>query len=263
MTSGNRYFRFDRPVRWFRPVGTSDTNTYLYGRSRVIDTVYAQSLIEPGDVVHRLSGSTYLVRADGTVESGRFNLPKPPLEKTYGFPQTDLDFLEAMVKQRLCAEISQPGTRTDYGAGRTLSETRQFPDCTGPVTGEGAVPSPVMDTLNDAMRDSAIEATIQSLGGQVRRFDVGLSEDPTSLDARLRIEFPEYRQIELSLSPLWDRMMIKVQGLPGVMAGLANPGPTDPTLNIRSERFADATPAEASAILRRIGRMLEACLAAA
>ena len=207
MRLGNRYFAFQKPVRWFRAVGLSDSNTYI-GASRAIDTVHAQVLAEPGDVIHSLGGGTFLVRADGRIETGRFKLPKHIFEKTYGRPETDLDLLVAMEDRGLCAEIDAPAGPFDYAAPRRAVDARRFPPCTGSTTTEGYVPSPVLEELKRLAEVAGLPAAVTAAGGEMRTVDVGLGGDPNTLEAQLALTLPEARRIDLRLAPTFKAVLI-------------------------------------------------------
>jgi hypothetical protein len=262
MSFGNRYFRFTKPVRWFQAVGHSPSNTFVHGTSRAIDTVHAQTLIRAEDTVHALCGGTFLVRADGSVETGRFRLPKHLFEKSYGPPVLDTDLLEQMVKFGLCAEIDKPAGSIDYAAGRKASE-RRFPECTGCVTQEGYVPSPVLDRLTKAAKTAKLAVTIKPLGGSLRPVDVGLGADPQTMEACLQIKLESYRRIDLEISPISEHLRIRMQDLDGVMHALAKAVPGMPAVDMRSERIAFAKESDLVAVMRQIGESLTTCLTSA
>ncbi len=209
MIGKNRFFRFRKPVRWFREVGLSPSNTCI-GRSRAIDTVHEQVLAEPGDVVHLLVGGTFLVRQNGDVEEGRFKLPKPILEKSYGPSETVLDIVVAMVKQGLCEEITGSETRPDYGAVRKATTAKRYPEGIGCVTAENAVPSPVLEALTRAAKAARLPKAVKAGNGRLMSIDVGLGVDPDTLEARLAIMLPVKREIRLVLSPITGKLGIIV-----------------------------------------------------
>lgn len=258
MTNGNRYFKFRKPIRWFKAVGHA-VSTTSYGASRCIDTVHAQTLIVCGDIVHCLCGGTFLVRAAGTVETGRFRLPKPLIEKTYGLPMRDIDLLEQMAVRGLCAEIAKPTGAVDYASGRLKTDARSFPDYTGCVTQDDAVPSPVLGELLRAAKTAKLEAVIRPLGGTLRSVDVGLGPEPETLEACLQIRFEGYRRIDLELSPVSEHLRIRMQDLDGVMKALAQYGPDLPRIDMRSERIAFVGRRETVATMKRLGDILTGC----
>lgn len=258
MSTGNRYFLFKKPVRWFKALGHADSNAY-YGASRIIDPVYAQALIHPKDTVHALCGGTFLVRADGSVESGRFRLPKPPMEKTYGLAMRDSDILEKMTALGQCTEIKPPAGSFAYAASREAAN-RQFPAYTGCVVQDGAVTSPGLDQLMRAARTVKLGPRVRPLGGELRPVDVGLGPEPDALEACLQVRFEGYRRVDLELSPISAALRIRMQDLDAVMLDFAKADPSLPTIDMRSERIAFAPAKDLTALLRRLGDSLTACL---
>ena len=249
MRLSNRYFAFRKPVRWFRAIGLSDSNTHI-GASRAIDTVHAQVLAEPGDVMHALVGGTFLVRADGRIETGRFKLPKHLFEKTYGRPETDLDLLVAMEDRGLCAEIDAPAGPFDYGAPRRAVDARRFPPCTGSTTTEGYVPSPVLAELKRLAEFAGIPAAVASAGGEMRAVDVGLGGDPNTLEARLALTLPEARRIDLRLAPTYSAVLISTSE--AAAAILDRVAEANGALERRSATIAFAPLDHVEAILTRL-----------
>lgn len=205
MSWGNRYFEFDEPVRWFKAVGLSESNTWI-GSSRVFDTVYEPTTVNPGDVVHALVGGTFLVRKDGQVETGRFNLPKSILEKTYGMRTTDQNRLEAMAKAGRCREVPQPSRKHDYNSARKAVDANKLPPLTGAIPRNMTWPnSPNLDFLLEAYQDTDLD----ECSVEINAVDVGMGSNPESLEASLIIDFGHGHRISISSSPIERSIFVR------------------------------------------------------
>lgn len=230
MSWGNKFFEFDEPIRWFKAIGTSPSNAY-FGASRAIDTVHEQTLVQPGDQIHALVGGTFLVRADGTVETGRLRLPKPHFEKSHGGRDSDADLLARMVKAGRCKEISAPAGKIDYNASRVALEGKRLPDHMGSVTKEGYVRSPQLQALLDAASSAKLGKAVKDSGSEWFAADVGQGVEPDGLGSYLQVKLAGGGgQIEIRATPLDDTVWI-VDQKSGFTAALKEAGAGNWDLN--------------------------------
>lgn len=121
----NSYFAIEKPIRVFRHVGHSPSNTYV-GASRAITTVKEAINARYGDVIHALVGGTFLVR-DGEVFKISLRQPKPLLEKNYGIHISDKAFMEGYVKSGYAKEVSKSvglSSQQYNEAGQKVSNNR-------------------------------------------------------------------------------------------------------------------------------------------
>jgi len=240
MAFGNKFFAFDKPVRWFKAVGHSPSNTYI-GSSRAIDTVHQQSLVNPGDVIHDLSGALWLVRKDGSVETGKLKLPKHLLEKTYGIPETPSDIMGRMAKAGYCREIPQPAGKVDYnGARKAVDAAPRYPECTGQVL-PGGVESPLMRVLREAAVAAGLPEAAQAAGGKVHMVDVGMAGEPHTTACMVSVRIPGSAYLDVSATPERDGIQVGESRDGGFVAALRDEDPeaSGVTGTFRSERYAD------------------------
>lgn len=248
---GNSYYEFDKPVRWFKAVGTSVSNTSI-GSSRCIDTVFEQTLANPGDTVHALFGGSFLVRKDGSVEEGRFRLPKHIFLKTYGPPELDTDILERLAKRGACHQVPAPANRVDYGAPRKAVAARRFPDCTGITTPENYAETPLMAELVAFAQGEGLMDAVKAAGGTVTKADVGQGADPERLDCYLHVRVPEGVRLDVSAAPDRAGYFVSEAGENGFIAALAEAGGGGMSPDIRSARFASFPAGQGEAMIRAL-----------
>jgi len=207
MSWGNKYYEFDEAIRWFRAIGHSASNTYI-GSSRAIDTVYEPTTINPGDQVHALLGGTFVVRADGTVEEGKFKLPKHLFEKSYGIRQSDADLCDLMAKAGRCREIEKPAAKADYNAPRKAYDANKLPDLMGNVPRGRKWPnSPTLDFIIRNYAEASLDESLNARGAVAEPHDVG--HQPDSLEASLVIRFEDKSRIAITASPLYRQIWVR------------------------------------------------------
>jgi hypothetical protein len=204
----NHYFEFDKPVRWFRAVGSSPSNTW-FGASRMIDTVHEPSRIERGETLHVLVGGTFLVRADGSVESGRLRLRKPAFEKEYGIPLTDERIGAMMAASGRCHEVEAPTRKIDYNKSREAASANRMPDGMGEVMQGKFAPSPLIEDILRACQIADMGAAVAAAGAKWVQSDVGRGSEPDSLECSVRIEFADKKRLSIVATPtsreIWVR----------------------------------------------------------
>lgn len=205
----NKYFEFDEPIRWFKAVGLSPSNTYV-GRSQAIDTVHRPVLVEPGDQIHALVGGTFVVRADGTVECGRFTRPKHLFEKSYGGRTSDAALLEQMAKAGRCREIDPPAARLPYAEAREAYRSVSYPDCTGHVEPGNHGMSPLLRKLVEAAMAARLSAAVSEAGAKIHKADVGHVDE--SLECAIVVEIPNVGRIDVAATPTDRNLWVRDRG---------------------------------------------------
>ncbi len=118
------YFKVVEPLRVWRHVGMSESNTYI-GRSLAITTVKDAVDAVPGDELHDLPGGTFVTGPDGTFEVS-LAPPVPILESRHHhvLPQT---LVAGLVSAGRLSEIRSPRAKVDYGAPRKATSANRLP----------------------------------------------------------------------------------------------------------------------------------------
>ncbi len=248
---GDAHYEMDKPVRWFRPVGKSPSNTHV-GSSRAIDTVHEQVLANPGDTVHALFGGTFLARKDGTVEEGRFRLPKHIFLKSYGPPVLDSDILERMAAQGVCHRVPAPAGRLDFAAARKAASARRFPDCTGVATLENYVESPLLAEMAALAKREGLLKAVKAAGGTVTKVDVGQGADTDRLDCHIQVRVPEGLRIDVSAAPDRAGYFLSEGGGDGFVAALSEAGGLGMSPSIRGNGYATLQDGHGEALFRAL-----------
>jgi hypothetical protein len=170
----NAFFVVERPFRFYRQIGISQSNTWI-GRSQVFTNVHHALNAVPGDEFHALVGGLFVAdRRDGgpSAAPARLSAPKPPLEKNYGSQPADR-ILRGMVERGLVREIPRSEARAvDYVAAREAASAELAPHRPAVIE---LVPSPLMVAFRE--RVAAFAATLEELGGAIAWRDLG--DSPT------------------------------------------------------------------------------------
>lgn len=75
MPLNNEYYVALEPFQILRATGSRPSNNYI-GRSQVIETIYEEVEVRPGDELHDLVGGLFHIDSDGKPHESR--LTKPP-----------------------------------------------------------------------------------------------------------------------------------------------------------------------------------------
>ena len=124
MGMATSYFRVLEPLRVWKVVGSSPSNTWI-GSSRSINSVTEVSNARAGDEIHALPGGLFMGDASGAHEI-RLRPPVPLLQARYHRFDQDA-FLKSMVSAGVLEPMANPSARIDYVKARE-SAKRTFPE---------------------------------------------------------------------------------------------------------------------------------------
>jgi len=161
----NRYFEIVSPVRIYRHVGRSESNTWI-GRSRVINRVSRAENARPGDQIHALVGGTFLVRGDEVHEIFLWR-PKHILER--GGSPSAVSTMERYAKAGRARETDAPIMKPDYGAGRKKGEVDLPPLSPDVVEIE---PSPELQVLKEDVESAVAALEREGFDGKIKFRDM-------------------------------------------------------------------------------------------
>lgn len=114
MNTFNKYYTALETFQVLRAVGSKPSNTYI-GASRVIDTIYEEVSVLPGEELHDLFGGLFHIDSDGKAHETRLTKPVHIFEAKY-HRHAEGDRMKRLLDDELIAAEDEPSAVENYRA---------------------------------------------------------------------------------------------------------------------------------------------------